>query len=191
MAKHIKDQDIEGHFGFDIHSDLGKAYLNDMEFALEFALANRSRMIEIIGFGIGEQTDCGVIDFINQNHNHAELKDGYVIHRKGATHAEKGMMGVIPANMRDGAFIVRGLGNEDSMQSSSHGAGRVLSRAQARKTLDVKEFRAEMAKITTNHTDKMLDEAPDAYKNIFEVMELQKDLVEVVDRSIPILNIKG
>ena len=128
---------------------------------------------------------------INRNHNHAELKDGYVIHRKGATHAESGMMGVIPGNMRDGSFIVRGKGNPDSLQSSSHGAGRVLSRKKAKATLDLEEFKSETAKLVTNHTDAMLDEAPKAYKDIFEVMELQKDLVEVVDRVIPILNIKG
>lgn len=190
---HIKNQDIEGHYGFHIHSDIGIDYLNDMDYALKFALANRSRMIDVIVDGVSKQTNSGplVIDFINRNHNHAELKDGYVIHRKGATHAEEGMMGVIPANMRDGAFIVRGLGNEDSMCSSSHGAGRVLSRSQARKTLNVDEFIVEMEKIITNHTEKMIDEAPEAYKNIFEVMELQKDLVEIIDRSIPILNIKG
>jgi len=93
--------------------------------------------------------------------------------------------------MRDGSFIVRGLGNEESMCSSSHGAGRVLSRSQAMKTLDIDQFHKDMVGVVTNHNDKTLDESPRAYKNIFEVMALQKDLVEVIDRSIPILNIKG
>ncbi len=189
---HGKKLDIEGHFGFDINSEIGKAYLNDMDYCLEYALLNRHRMVGKTIEGIREQTSCEEVMFINRNHNHAEIiPNGYVIHRKGATHAEKGMWGVIPANMRDGAFIVRGKGNYDSMCSSSHGAGRVLSRAQARKTLDVDDFIEEMGKIVTNHTEKMLDESPEAYKNIFEVMELQKDLVEVIERSIPILNIKG
>jgi tRNA-splicing ligase RtcB len=77
------------------------------------------------------------------------------------------------------------------MSSSSHGAGRVLSRAQAIKQLDLAEFHNQMIGIVTNHNDSNIDEAPKAYKNIFEVMEAQKDLVEVIDRVIPLLNIKG
>ncbi len=129
--------------------------------------------------------------FINRNHNHAELKDGFVIHRKGATHAEKGMMGVIPGNMKDGCFIVEGLGNEASICSSSHGAGRVLSRNQARAQLDIQEFHELMRGVVTNHTDSTLDESPRAYKDIFEVMELQRELVNTIDYVKPILNIKG
>ena len=183
----------EGHYGFDIATELGQRYLADMEYCLEFALENRKAMIEIIIQGMELQTerniDMGL--FINRNHNHAEIKDGYVIHRKGATHAEKDMYGVIPANMKDGSFIVKGKGNILSLNSSSHGAGRVLSRKQAKDTLDISEFHNTMLGVVTNHTDETLDESPKAYKNIFEVMELQKDLVEVIDRSIPILNIKG
>lgn len=189
IVKHSKD--VEGHYGFDINSEIGKQYLADMEICLEYALENRETMIARIYEGVFAQKVCKIEEFVNRNHNHAELKEGFVIHRKGATHAEKDMIGVIPGNMRDGSFIVRGLGNEDSMCSSSHGAGRVLSRSQAKKTLDVKEFQIEMDKMVTNHTEAMLDESPKAYKNIFEVMSLQKDLVEVVDRAIPILNIKG
>jgi tRNA-splicing ligase RtcB len=188
-----KNKKIEGHFGIDIDSEIGRQYLRDMEYCLEYALENRKTMINSITNSIAEITNksLDVSMFINRNHNHAELKDGYIIHRKGATHAEKGMMGVIPGNMRDGSFIVRGKGNPDSMSSSSHGAGRVLSRAQAIKQLDLAEFHNQMIGIVTNHNDSNIDEAPKAYKNIFEVMEAQKDLVEVVDRVIPLLNIKG
>jgi len=188
---HKASKDIEGHYGFNIYSDIGKAYLHDMEYCLEYALTNRARMMSEIIIGIQDQVDCVMVDFINRNHNHAELKDGYIIHRKGATHAEKDMWGVIPANMRDGSFIVKGLGDPDSMCSSSHGAGRVLSRSQARKTLDPEEFRLETKNLVTNHTEKMIDESPKAYKDIFEVMKLQEDLVTVEDISIPLLNVKG
>ena len=129
--------------------------------------------------------------FINRNHNHAEIKEAFVIHRKGATHAEEGMLGVIPGNMRDGSFIVKGKGNEASLCSSSHGAGRVLSRNQAFMALNVDQFHNDMQGICTNHTDKMLDESPRAYKDIFEVMALQKELVDVIDHVRPFLNIKG
>jgi len=193
--KYMKTKSIEGLHSFDINSRLGKQYMIDqnfcLEYCLEYALYNRKAMIARIFEGIFVQNSCRVEEFINRNHNHAELKDGYIIHRKGATHAEKGMMGVIPANMRDGSFIVKGKGNEESLCSSSHGAGRVLSRRKAKETLDINEFRAETSKMVTNHTDAMLDESPSAYKDIFEVMKLQEDLVEVVDRVMPILNIKG
>jgi tRNA-splicing ligase RtcB len=183
----------EGHFGFDLNSDAGKNYVKDMDMALDFALANRQDMINKIIKSMEDVLNRKIKTdrFINRNHNHAEIKDGFAIHRKGATHAEKDMMGVIPGNMKDGSFIVNGKGNEDSMCSSSHGAGRVLSRRKAKDTLDVNDFHDDMKGIVTNHTDTTVDESPRAYKNIFEVMELQNDLVEVVDYIKPILNIKG
>lgn len=188
-----KNKNIEGLYGFDVESDIGKQYLIDMDFCLEYALANRKYMVNQVHAAIEDiiGETVGVLDFINRNHNHAEIKEDYVIHRKGATHAEEGMKGVIPGNMRDGSFIVVGKGNAESLCSSSHGAGRVLSRTQAEKTLDLNEFHEQMVGIVTNHTDKNLDEAPKAYKNIFDVMEAQKDLVEVIDRAVPLLNIKG
>lgn len=183
----------EGHFGFKLDSELAKAYIEDMNYCLDFALENRRTMIDTIINGIESQLNKKVNEFlfINRNHNHAEIKENFVIHRKGATHAENGMFGVIPANMKDGSFIVKGKGNVESMCSSSHGAGRVLSRKKAKESLDINEFHETMKNIITNHTDDTLNESPKAYKNIFEVMELQKDLVEIIDRSIPILNIKG
>ena len=203
-ANYMKKQDVEGLHSLNIHSEIGKQYLIDMNFCLQYAIMNRKTMISNIAEGIMEQFDNAPIKgtLINRNHNHAEVfnssTDGSyvgevkeIIHRKGATHAEEGMLGVIPGNMRDGSFIVKGKGNPDSMCSSSHGAGRVLSRKKAKATLDLDEFMTESAKLVTNHTEKMLDEAPGAYKDIFEVMELQSDLVEVVDRVIPLINIKG
>jgi len=183
----------EGHFGFELNSEVAKAYINSMNYCLDFALENRKTMIDIIVNGIELQINKKVnrLLFINRNHNHAEVKENFVIHRKGATHAENEMLGVIPANMKDGSFIVKGKGNNESMCSSSHGAGRLLSRMKAKETLDLQEFHNTMKDIITNHTDNTLDESPKAYKDIFEVMELQKDLVEIIDRSIPILNIKG
>ena len=184
---------IEGHYGLDINSEKGKEYIMDMNFALEYALANRKEMVQQVVNAMGDVLNIEIKTerFINRNHNHAEMKNGFVIHRKGATHADKGMYGVIPGNMKDGSFIVIGKGCEASMNSSSHGAGRVLSRRKAKDTLDLNTFHKSMEGIITNHTDGTLDEAPLAYKNIFEVMELQEDLVEVVERVTPLLNIKG
>jgi len=179
---------IEGHHSLDINSRRGKDYLKDLNVALDFAVENRKRMIGEVVELMGSPKE---LMFINRNHNHAEVKGDEVIHRKGATHAEDGMYGVIPGNMKDGSFIVKGKGDKDSMNSSSHGAGRILSRMKAKELLNYKEFNEDMEGIVTNHGKSTLDESPRAYKNIFEVMDLQKDLVEVIDHITPILNIKG
>lgn len=178
----------EGHYGLDVTSKEGMDYIKDMNFCLEFAYENRFVMMKKIRSILG---DPPVLTTINRHHNHAELVDGLWIHRKGATHADEGLMGVIPGNMRDGSFVVRGKGNSDSLSSSSHGAGRVLGRKKAKKTLDIKEFSDTMDGIIANVSEDTLDESPMAYKDIFEVMELQKDLVDVVTHIKPILNVKG
>lgn len=184
----------EWHYGFDINSKNGEDYFNDMSFMLDFALENRVKMIkeiENVFKNTFKHSQFHWDSLINRTHNHADIKGDCIIHRKGATHAEKGMMGVIPGNMRDGSFIVEGLGNEESLCSSSHGAGRILSRGQAKKSLDYEEFKDQMKDVVINSSEGNLDEAPDAYKNIFEVMELQKELVSIKAHIKPIINIKG
>ncbi|MCP4900918.1 MAG: RtcB family protein [bacterium] len=182
----------EGHFGFDLESQAGRDYMLDQHFCLEFALENRraiaGRVVRAIRqCCIGEASD----GIINRNHNHAEFAHGMLIHRKGATQAEKDMMGVIPGNMRDGSYIVRGRGNPESLWSSSHGAGRVLGRKEAKRTLSIEEFEAEMTGIVAQVGAGTLDESPMAYKNIDLVMEHQRELVEVIHHVTPILNVKG
>jgi tRNA-splicing ligase RtcB len=166
-----------------------------MNFCLAFALENRREMMRrIVGVLDAALPGSAPPDWeqlINRNHNHAEQKDGLWIHRKGATHAEAGMMGVIPGNMRDGSFIVRGKGNPEALWSSSHGAGRVLGRKEAKRTLTMESFAEAMVGITAMVTDDTLDESPFAYKDIFAVMAQQADMVEVVAHVRPIVNIKG
>jgi tRNA-splicing ligase RtcB len=186
----------EGHFGFRTDSELGHEYMIDQEFALQFALENRMAIMRRVVNAIQDHTGgCALMrgSLINRNHNHAEQQVAldWIIHRKGATHANRGMDGVVPGNMRDGSFIVRGLGNADSLWSSSHGAGRVLSRKAARNTLHLEEFQAEMEGIVAQVTHGTLDESPMAYKDIFEVMKAQSELVETVGYVRPILNVKG
>ena len=184
----------EGHYGFDVNSQNGRDYIQDMNWCLEYALNNRKSMINNVFNSVRQ---CGIEggpvgELINRNHNHAETKDGvHWIHRKGATHAEEGMMGVIPGNMHDGSFIVEGKGNPDSICSSSHGAGRVLSRSKAKSAIDINDFTDIMEGIVANVSASTLDESPFAYKDIFEVMRLQSDLVEVKAYVKPILNVKG
>ena len=172
----------------------GVRYIADMEYGLQFALKNRQlmthRVIRAISGVIGRRVISS--EFINRNHNHAELRDGRWIHRKGATHAEEGMMGVIPGNMRDGCFIVRGLGNPDSLYSSSHGAGRVLSRRKAKEQITLEQFEESMKGVWAATVGQgTIDESPFAYKDIFKVMELQEDLVDIVHYVKPIINVKG
>ena len=183
----------EGHYGFSVTSREGQNYIKDLAFCLNFALANRREMMQRTIATI--QTCCrGEADWtrlINRNHNHAEKKDGLWIHRKGATHAEAGMRGVIPGNMRDGSFIVEGKGNPEALWSSSHGAGRVMSRKAARRDIKLKQFAASMFGITAKVDRHTLDEAPFAYKPIDEVMSLQSTMVTVLHRVRPLINIKG
>lgn len=183
----------EGHFGFDASGSDGRDYVADLNFCLAFALANRRemmlRIVGVINSMLQGSADWGGL--INRNHNHAEKRGGRWIHRKGATHAEDGMMGVIPGNMRDGSFIVRGRGNAEALWSSSHGAGRVLGRKEAKRTLEMADFAETMDGIKARVDADTLDESPFAYKDIFEVMRQQEGLVEVVAHVRPILNVKG
>lgn len=187
----------EGLYGLSADSPAGQAYVNDLDWSLRFALENRLEMMHRVArvlktlAGFDTPVDWGQL--INRNHNHAELKDGRWIHRKGATHAEAGMLGVIPGNMRDGSFIVRGKGHSDALCSSSHGAGRALGRKQAATSLKLDDFEQTMreAGVLARVDAGTLDESPFAYKDIFSVMAQQKDLVEVLHHVRPILNVKG
>lgn len=184
----------EGHYPLSVRSKEGSDYIKDMKFCLSYALINRQRILQAVCFSIAKycKLEDSPSEFINRNHNHAEINaDGLWIHRKGATHAEKGMMGVIPGNMRDGSFIVRGKGCAESLCSSSHGAGRVMGRFKAKRTFTMSEFKEKMTEVTAKVCEDTLDESPMAYKDIFEVMKQQKDLVEVVAHVKPIINVKG
>ncbi len=188
------DRPKEGHYALRTDSDAGQAYINDMNWCLQFALENRLEMMRRIEKVLVQQCGEGRGEwsaFINRNHNHADFNHGHWIHRKGATHAEDGMDGVIPGNMRDGSFVVRGKGNPDSLWSSSHGAGRVLGRMQAKRTLSMEHFQQEMEGVKAKVSERTLDEAPMAYKNIFDVMKMQEDLVEARHHIRPLINIKA
>lgn len=175
-----------GHFKID--SALGQAYLADMNFALEFALANRRQMMTTVLKIIGEEEKL----FINENHNHAEIVPEGVLHRKGATQANKGQLGLIPGNMRDGVYITRGLGNPEYLCSASHGAGRQMSRSKAKKTLTMEEFEATMHGVVARVQARTLDEAPGAYKDLDTVVARQDGIVvNILDHAKPIINIKG
>ncbi|MBE0502026.1 MAG: RtcB family protein [Desulfuromonadales bacterium] len=180
-----------------IESRLGQLYLNDMDYCLEFALENRRRMITDL-LRIMEISDHEIKRLlkdvmINENHNHAIVRsDGTVLHRKGATPADKGQLGIIPANMRDGIYMTEGLGNETYLSSASHGAGRVMSRKEANRTIRLDDFKKTMQGIIARVDKGTIDEAPFAYKEIHKVIAAQEGIViKVLNYLQPLINIKG
>ncbi len=180
------------------------AYIDGMLWAQDYALENRARMMEaivgvlatVMGDRAGHTGPVTNGPPIQCHHNYAscEIHDGVKmwITRKGAIDASEGRWGIIPGSMATGSFIVSGLGNPDSYRSASHGAGRRLSRRAARRQLSSESLEEAMRGIAWNDdADALLDEHPDAYKDIDEVMDNQRDLVKIEYRLETILNYKG
>lgn len=172
----------------------GKDYLVAMNYALDFAYANRRLMIDRVVSIIGKDRFAG--EPINIHHNYAAMENHFgknvLVHRKGATKATLGLTGIIPGSMGTSSYITEGLGNPESFMSSSHGAGRKMGRGQAVKTLDLAHEQELMKGIVHGLRDsKNLDEAPSAYKDIDVVMENQKDLVKIKTKLRPLAVIKG
>lgn len=193
-ASGSKDKEnYEKTFPLEVNSQLAKEYLNILDFGLEYALLNRLEMsYKVIGAieqVLGEKLKTEL--WVNKNHNHAIYEKGYYIHRKGATPAKKGERGIIPGNMRDGSFLVVGLGNSKFLNSSSHGAGRISSRKQAKENFTLEEFKKSMEGIRGTISSKTLDESPMAYKDINKVMKAQEKSVKIQKHISPIINWKG
>ncbi len=186
-------KDYEKTFPLKANSKLGKEYLNALDFCLKFALLNRMEMsyqvIEILEEILNQKIKTKF--WANKNHNHAIYEKGFYIHRKGATPAKKFEKGIIPGNMRAGTYLVKGKGNPEFLNSSSHGAGRLMSRIQARQKISMKDFKDSMKGIKSNLNSKILDEAPMAYKDIEKVMQAQKKSVKIIKHLKPIINWKG
>jgi tRNA-splicing ligase RtcB (3'-phosphate/5'-hydroxy nucleic acid ligase) len=179
--------------------DEAQDYITEMNYAIEFAFANRKLMMDRVLESIQEVVGSINTDsMINIAHNYARLEHHFGkdvwIHRKGATSARKGEIGIIPGSQGTCSYIVEGLGNPDSFESCSHGAGRLMSRTQAQKTLSLE---GEIKKLNDQNivhgirSVKDLDESSGAYKDIDIVMENQKDLVKIVHKLQPLAVIKG
>jgi tRNA-splicing ligase RtcB (3'-phosphate/5'-hydroxy nucleic acid ligase) len=182
------------------------AYIADMLWAQEYARANRETMMDAVLSELWDFADLstiaqpspgGEVRRINCHHNYTEREHHHGhnvwLTRKGAIRARQGDFGVIPGSMGTSSYIVRGLGNPASYQSCSHGAGRRMSRSQARKEIALDDFVASMGgrDWQVGKADQLLDEAPQAYKNIDQVMADQADLVAVEHTLHQILNYKG
>jgi len=134
---------------------------------------------------------------INIAHNYASMEshgDNVMVHRKGATLAREDTIGIIPGSQGTSSYIVKGKGNKESFTSCSHGAGRVMGRKQAQKTLNLEDEIKKLDDLGVIHSIRSkndLDESVSCYKNIDTVMENQKDLVEILVKLRPLAVIKG
>ncbi len=174
----------------------GREYFEAMNYCLAFAQANRALMMARICKIVSKVTGATVEGEVNIHHNFAALENHFgkdvFVHRKGATRATLGLAGIIPGSMGTASYIVEGLGNPESFESCSHGAGRRMGRSEAKRNLDLAREQRKMEGIVHGLTSVHgLDEAPGAYKDIDQVMENQKDLVKIKVRLKPLAVIKG
>jgi len=191
-----------------INSEEGQSYLREMNYCVDFALANRklmmSRIQEIFYKETGAMNDPGdykanmLGSFVNIAHNYAELENHFGqnvwVHRKGATKAYDKTIGIIPGSQGSSSYIAEGKGSLDSFKSCSHGAGRRMGRKQAQRELNLEEEQKKLEDKGILHSVrgiKDLDEASGAYKSIDEVMNNQKDLVNIKVKLTPLAVIKG
>ncbi|MCP4154810.1 MAG: RtcB family protein [bacterium] len=191
-----------------LSSTEGQNYVRDMEFALRYAQESRARMMNVFKEAVSfHLPGIKFVREINIHHNYAALEHHFEmnlwVHRKGATSAKKGQLGIIPGSMGTPSYIVEGLGNPESFESCSHGAGRKMGRMHACRTLSMEECEKAMEGIVYDRwktvkkrkrkDEKLMDfgEAPLAYKDIDEVIEAEKDLIKPLVKLRPLGVLKG
>lgn len=194
----LPDQDLaylpEGSQYFD-------DYCEAVSFAQNYARLNREVMMNNVLLAIREHIPHVLIDLsdpeiaVNCHHNYVTKErhfgDNVFVTRKGAVSAKEGELGIIPGSMGTRSYIVEGLGNRESFCSCSHGAGRVMSRGEARKLITLEEHKEATRGVECRKDDEVLDESPSAYKDIDSVMEAQKDLVRIKHTIKQVLCVKG
>jgi tRNA-splicing ligase RtcB (3'-phosphate/5'-hydroxy nucleic acid ligase) len=191
----LPDQDLaylpEGSQHFD-------DYVEAVGWAQDYAQANRELMmraaVAAIKASLGRDFDAGVVA-VNCHHNYVSREhhfgENVFVTRKGAVRAREGDLGIIPGSMGAKSFIVRGKGNPESFTSCSHGAGRKMSRAAAKKAFTLDDHAAATAGVECRKDEGVLDETPGAYKAIDDVMAAQEDLVDIVHTLRQVLCVKG
>lgn len=176
-----------------------KAYTEAVAWAQDYAMQNRREMMEstldAIRVGLGDWSIKVTSEAINCHHNYISRENHFGrnlwITRKGAIRAGVGDLGIIPGSMGQKSYIVRGKGNPDSYCSCSHGAGRAMSRAEAKRRFSLTDLVAQTAGVECRKDSEVLDEIPGAYKDLDVVMENQRDLIEVVHTLKAVLCVKG
>lgn len=179
-------------------SEEAKNYVDEMNYCLEFSKGNRAKMVRAIAPIFERVMSASLGEVLDVQHNYAKWENHYgeniVIHRKGATSARAGQLGIIPGSQGTRSYIVEGLGNPESFMSCSHGAGRRMGRKEASRKLVLADEVAGMDAKGILHGIRGvgdLDEAAGAYKDIDVVMSEQSDLVKIVTRLEPMAVIKG
>lgn len=161
-------------------------YLHDVEICQQFAKRSREKMAEILL----KRTGMSGVEAFHTIHNYIDTEE--MILRKGAIAAHAGEKVLIPINMRDGSVLAVGKGNPEWNYSAPHGAGRIMSRSQAREAIDLEAYQAAMQGIyTTSVNEQTLDEAPMAYKSIGDILDVIRESVDIVDIMKPVYNFKA
>jgi len=173
-------------------------YVEAVEWAQNFARQNREVMMQNVVRAVRETIPKAFethVEAINCHHNYVSRENHFgeniLVTRKGAVRARKGEFGIIPGSMGARSYIVRGLGNAESFDSCSHGAGRAMSRTEARRRFTIDDHVAATAGVECRKDKEVIDETPAAYKDIDAVMHAQRDLVEVVHTLKQIVCVKG
>jgi tRNA-splicing ligase RtcB len=172
------------------------AYRRDLFWAQEYARFNRQMMLHLLTEVVRRfWPRVTFADPISCHHNYVaeevHFGDELLVTRKGAIRAGRGELGIIPGSMGTKSYIVRGLGNPRSFESASHGAGRRMSRTEARKRFTLRDLKDQTAGVECRKDSGVIDETPKAYKNIDTVMKHQQDLVEIVAELKQIVCVKG
>lgn len=174
-----------------------RSYIRELRWAQHFALLNREEMMDRVARQLSETmgTDVEELERINCHHNFTESEKHFGkqvwVSRKGAIQADAGRPGLIPGSMGTASYVVSGLGNPLSLNSSPHGAGREYSRSAARRTFTHDQLREAMVGVEFRDTNAFIDEIPQAYKPIDRVMQDAADLVEVRHTLRQLVNVKG
>ncbi len=174
-------------------------YFNAVQWAQDYARTNRDIMMELVIKALRDSGELPPFTLLEQavncHHNYVEKEKHYgedvYVTRKGAVRAQTGDLGIIPGSMGARSFIVRGKGNPESFNSCSHGAGRTMSRTQAKAVISLEQHRKATAGVECRKDANVLDESPSAYKNIDAVMAAQNDLVEIVHTLKQVVCVKG
>jgi tRNA-splicing ligase RtcB (3'-phosphate/5'-hydroxy nucleic acid ligase) len=197
---------MEGHLSQLPHKDLayfseGSAHFDDyveaVHWAQDYALWNRREMMRLIVNALKTVLPnfSASKEAINCHHNYVAIENHYdtqvYLTRKGAIHAAEGELGIIPGSMGARSFIVRGKGSKASFCSCSHGAGRVMSRTQAKKQFSHRDVESQTAGVECRKDKGIVDEIPAAYKDINQVMRNQSDLVDIVHTLKQVVCVKG
>jgi tRNA-splicing ligase RtcB len=201
-VKNIVDMQNNKLYAIKADSEMGKKFMADHDLALEYARENRKEIMRLalqvlkdylhLNEGFVNEQLAQVVDL---PHNFIAEEEHFgmqvYVHRKGAQRMQKDDPGIIPGDMGNATYLVQGRGYKPTFNSCSHGAGRKISRGKALNMVDYEQFLESVEGIACRNDRNILDEAPQAYKDIEQVMKYQKEIVKIVDVLTPVINVKG